>query len=110
MPADAGLDWRAVRNQPARATAEKPPGTHSGSGLRRNRSGGSNHGSSPTPRKLCEGIGDADGESAMEMGATTPRSAGKDRFVAVGGAAASPAEMKFRAAEARALGRAAGGS
>jgi len=39
---------------------------------------------------------------------TTPRSAGKDRFVAVGGAAASPAEMKFRAAEARALGRAAG--
>ena len=48
------------------------------------------------------------GACEYRVAPTTPRSAGKDRFVAVGGAAASPAEMKFRAAEARALGRAAG--
>ena len=103
MPADAGLDWRAVRNQPARATAEKPPGTHSGSGLRRNRSGGSNQGSSPTPRKLCVGVGDAEAVTVAKL---------KDMFGAFGevmrvdtpkGKSYSFVEFAERTAAARAL-------
>ena len=71
--------------------------------FRRNRSGGSNQGSSPTPRKLCVGVGDAEAVTVAKL---------KDMFGAFGevmrvdtpkGKSYSFVEFAERTAAARAL-------